>query len=77
MIRERLEQHPSFRGRSSLLGIESAGGSIVLSGRLPSYYLRQLLQEAVMALPEVANVDNRVDVEWPMDTGVAQRCFPG
>jgi len=46
-IRERLEQHSHFRGRTSLLKIESIHGSIVLSGRLPSYYLKQLLQEAI------------------------------
>ena len=65
LIRERLEQHPSFRGRSALLRVELVGGSIVLSGRVPSYYLKQLLQEAVMAIPEVTAVDNRVDVLWP------------
>ena len=64
-IRELLEQHPHFRGRTSLLTIESIGGSIVLSGRLPSYYLKQLLQEAVKASFDVTKIDNHVEVVWP------------
>jgi osmotically-inducible protein OsmY len=64
-IRERLEQHPHFRGRASLLTIESIDGSIVVSGRLPSYYLKQLLQEAIKEIPGVEKIDNHVDVVWP------------
>ena len=64
-IRELLEQHPHFRGRTSLLTIESIGGSIVLSGRLPSYYLKQLLQEAVKGSIAVTRIDNHVEVVWP------------
>ena len=45
LIRERLEEHPHFRGRTCLLQIESVGTSVVVSGRLPTYYLKQLLQE--------------------------------
>ncbi len=64
-IRQLLEQHPHFRGRTSLLTIESIGGSIVLSGRLPSYYLKQLLQEAVKGSFDVTKIDNHVEVDWP------------
>jgi hypothetical protein len=64
LIRERLEQHPHFRGRASLLQIETIGSAVVLSGRLPSYYLKQLLQEAVKKIPDVAHVDNRVDITF-------------
>ena len=61
-IRARLEQHPHFRGRTSLLTIESIDGAIVLSGRLPSYYLKQLLQEAIRESPDVTKIDNHVEV---------------
>jgi hypothetical protein len=64
-IREQLEQHPHFRGRTSLLKIESIGGSIVLSGRLPSYYLKQLLQEAIKGSFDVMKIVNHVEVVWP------------
>jgi osmotically-inducible protein OsmY len=63
-IRERLEDHPHFRGRTQLLKIESIGGSVVVSGRVPTYYLKQLLQEAVRAIPGVAHIDNCVDVTY-------------
>jgi hypothetical protein len=64
LVRRRLEQHPHFRGRSSMFIIELIGETIVLMGRVPSYYLKQLLQEAVMAMPGVVNVDNQVRVFW-------------
>jgi len=64
VIRERLDEHPHFRGRAHLLQIESIGGIIVVSGRLPTYHLKQLLQEAIKALPDVEHVDNRVDVAF-------------
>jgi hypothetical protein len=63
-IRERLEDHPHFRGRTHLLQVEAIGRSIVVSGRLPSYYLKQLLQEAIKAIPGVVHIDNRVDVTF-------------
>jgi hypothetical protein len=64
-IRERLEQHPHFRGRTSLFRIELVEGTIVLSGRLPSYHLKQLLQEAIRLMPDVMDIDNRVLVMRP------------
>lgn len=64
-IRERLERHSHFRGRTSLFSIELVEGTIVLSGRLPSHYLKQLLQEAVRLVPGVVDIDNRVLVMRP------------
>jgi uncharacterized RmlC-like cupin family protein len=61
-IRDRLEEHPHFRGRASQLQIEVIGDAVVLSGRLPTYYLKQLLQEAVKKIPDVIRIDNRVEV---------------
>jgi hypothetical protein len=65
LIRERLEQHPHFRGRTSLLQIELIEGVIVLSGRLPSHYLKQLLQEAIMPMLGIVDIDNQVLVMRP------------
>jgi len=64
LIRERLEDHPHFRGRTSLLKIESIGGSVVVSGRLPTYHLKQLLQEAIKLVPDLEQFDNQVEVLW-------------
>ena len=68
LMRERLERHPHFRGRSALLEIELIEETIVLSGRLPTYYLRQLLQEVIRLSPAVPMIDNRVTVMRPNDS---------
>jgi hypothetical protein len=64
-VRERLEGHPHFRGRASLLEIALVEETVVLSGCLPSHYLKQLLQEAVRHMPGVGDIDNQVDVMRP------------
>jgi hypothetical protein len=64
LIRKRLERHPHFRGRCGLLQIECAGDSVVISGRLPTYYLKQLLQETVRLTPGVERIDNQIEVLW-------------
>jgi hypothetical protein len=65
----RLEGHPHFRGRTQLLQIEATGSSVVVSGRLPTYYLKQLLQEAIKAIPEVVHIDNCVEVPFRQSSG--------
>jgi hypothetical protein len=65
LVRARLEQHPRFRGRSSLFTIELVGETIVMTGRFPSFYLKQLLQEVIKVMPGVVSVDNQVHVVWP------------
>lgn len=62
LVRGRLEQHPRFRGQLARVRVEALHGTIVLSGRLSSFYLKQLLQEAVKRLPSVTQIDNRVEV---------------
>ena len=72
LIQERLEQDPQFHGRTSLLRVEQISGSIVVSGRLPTYYLKQLLQEVVRRIPGVEQIENRVEV-LPGSTSPLQR----
>jgi hypothetical protein len=71
-IRKRLAIHPHFRGRASLLSIELVAETIVLSGRLPSYYLKQLLAEAIREVPGVVNIEDHVDVLWPTVSSVGE-----
>jgi hypothetical protein len=40
-------------------------GVLVLRGCLPSYYLKQVAQEAVVSLEGVEAVDNRIEVVTP------------
>lgn len=62
IARQRIEQHPCFRGRGETFEIEEHGGTITLWGRVPSFYLKQLAQEVLMGLDGIETVDNRVDV---------------
>jgi hypothetical protein len=65
LARQHLEHHPHFRGRSTGLRIEHRGRTLFLSGRLPTFYLKQLVQEAVRHLPGVQHVRNEIDVVSP------------
>ena len=47
------------------LDCEVIDGLVVLDGVLPSYYLKQLAQEAVLTLDDVECVRNLVTVHWP------------
>jgi hypothetical protein len=62
LARQQLEHHPHFRGRLSGVSIKHEGRNLYLSGRLPTFYLKQLVQEAVRHLPGVDFVYNEIDV---------------
>ena len=61
----KLEGNPLFRGRSQLIRIDEIDGHLVLQGRLPSYYLKQMLQTVLADVDGVERLDNRVSVDWP------------
>ena len=65
LARKHLECHPHFRGRLSGLHIEQRGRTLYISGQLPTFYLKQLVQEAVRNLPGVQHVRNEIDVVCP------------
>ena len=65
MARRTLERHPHFRGRLGGVKIKHEGRNLYLSGKLPSFYLKQLVQEAVRHLPSVDFVYNEIDVVSP------------
>ena len=62
-IRERLDKHPHFCGRGHLIQIKSNVDSVVVSGHVPTYYLKQLLQEVMKLVPDIGKIDNRLDVQ--------------
>lgn len=57
-----LDAHPHFRGRTNTIRMECRHHTLVLTGRLPSFYLKQLLQEVLRRVDGVDRIDNRVDV---------------
>ena len=65
LARQHLERHPHFRGRLNGLRIEHRARTLILSGRLPTFYLKQLLQETVRHLPGVQHIRNEIDVVSP------------
>lgn len=64
-----LEAHPDFRWRLANwdIHLETNGDNLILNGRLPSWYLKQLLQETLRRLDGVGSVENRVVVVKPSD----------
>lgn len=67
---ELLELHPHFRGRGRFVRFTCDGNCLTLGGCLPSYYLKQLAQEAIREIDEVEIV-NQI-----MVTGMVGRVVP-
>ena len=65
LARRHLEHHPHFRGRVSDVFIEHRGRTLLLTGKVPTFYLKQLVQEAVRHVPGVQHVRNLIDVVNP------------
>ena len=63
--RQTLEQNELFRGRSGLIRIDEQDGVLTLEGRLPSYYLKQMLQTVLRDVDGVKKIENRVAVDRP------------
>lgn len=61
-LRGHLNQNVHFRHHGEAVKIDSCGGRVVLEGRLPSFYLKQVLQTTIRDLPGVRAIVNRVDV---------------
>jgi hypothetical protein len=57
-----LARAPHFRRYAAGIEFEIAGNVLVVHGRVPTFYLKQLLQSALMRLEHVEQVDNRVEV---------------
>lgn len=61
-VRTRLGRHSHFHLRTSEITVEFDGHTLILKGQLPSFYLKQLLQECLRDIAGVVNLNNRVDV---------------
>lgn len=62
-VRRALQRHPYRLLRT--LFVEYEKGVVVLRGRLPSYYQKQLAQEAMRGIDGVTHVVNEVEVSPP------------
>ncbi len=61
-----LECHPSFRGRGRWIQCRCLNQCLQLNGKLPTYYLKQLVQEILRDLDGVDCIDNRIVVASPV-----------
>jgi hypothetical protein len=72
LAEELLQQHPHFRGRQHLVRFRCQGKCLTIEGHLPSYFMKQLAQEAIRSLSGLETIDNQIAVEgviydgWPM-----------
>jgi hypothetical protein len=60
--RSLIEANPCFCHGAGHFEFELTGSVLVVSGRLPSFYLKQLLQNALAKVEGVERIDNRVQV---------------
>jgi hypothetical protein len=66
---ERLGQYAHFRMYASSLSLDFRAGTLVVTGTLPSFYLKQVLQTILRDLPGVLRIDNRVEVALSQNSG--------
>ncbi len=60
--RELLASHPHFRGRVELFEFIGRGDVLIVRGRVPTFYLKQLVQSILRDVEGVRRIDNQVDV---------------
>ncbi len=60
-----LEHHPHFRGRQVWLQCTCREGNLFLSGKLPTFHLKQIAQEVVRRVEGVRTVVNEIVVASP------------
>jgi hypothetical protein len=60
--RQSVETHPAFRGNNQACAIDivSAGDKLIIHGRVPSWYHKQLLQEILRRVDGAGRVENNV-----------------
>lgn len=57
-----MSQHAHFRGREANFTYECREDVLIIRGRVPTYYLKQLLQTVLKGVGGVAHLDNQVEV---------------
>jgi hypothetical protein len=57
-----LQNHSHFRGRTLDITFELNDDVLIIRGRVPSIYLKQLLQSLLRDIKNVSRIQNNVDV---------------
>ncbi len=58
----RIASHSHFAPHPHAVNVSYESGRLILTGRLPSFYLKQVLQKLLEDLPGVTEIDNQTDV---------------
>jgi len=69
-VRQVLASHPVFSNHVQSIRVELDRDTLKLTGQLPSYFTKQLLQETLRSVEGVEQIENRVCVVYQTD-------FPG
>jgi hypothetical protein len=62
MARDIVARHGHFFGRTNNFAFTQCDDVLVIQGCVPTFYLKQVLQQALKGLDGVRHIDNRVDV---------------
>ena len=62
LARQELDRHCHFRGHVDGFQFEHHDGVLTVRGRVPSFYLKQLLQTVLKRVDGVERINNQVDV---------------
>jgi hypothetical protein len=57
-----LAEHPHFRGRAGSFSYEYRDDDLTVRGRVPTFYLKQLLQTVLKQVHGVSRINNQIDV---------------
>jgi hypothetical protein len=60
--RDVISRHAHFRGRADRFEFECSKNVLVIRGRVATFYLKQLLQDALKQLDGIRRIENRVEV---------------
>lgn len=59
------------------LRFETRAGRVTLHGKVRSFFQKQMAQETLRGVPGVAQIDNRMTVDWEHDAPPAQAALVG
>lgn len=61
-VAERLSKECPYRFYFRDIDVDFCGGTLILHGRVPTFYMKQVLQTRLRDIDGVARIDNQVDV---------------
>ena len=67
----RLDQHFMFQVHLKSLNLSFHSGTLRVTGQLPSFYYKQVLQTALQDVDGVSQVDNRISISYFKDLNKA------